>query len=117
MQSDRDRKQSTSSVLSLISSFNAPLAAMLTSTGRDGKERRGGEEREKWPPKDFRVSVIHNGWLTASGRPKRTLKRNGLLPKLHRTPRAPIQIPKWAEIEDRPPLPPPRNKSKGRRRF
>ena len=104
-----DRKQSTSSVLSLISSLNAPLAAILSSpTAKQSKEE---EEEEEWP-KDLRVSIIHNGWLTTSGRPKKMIKRNGLLPKLHRTPTAPI--PKWAEIESRPPLPSPKSKSKWR---
>ena len=72
-----DRKQSSSSVLSLLSSLNAPLAAILTSAGLgdggggDGGEKgNGGDERgEDWTRRDFRVSIIHNGWLTtASGK-------------------------------------------------
>ena len=76
MQPD-DRKQSSSSVLSLLSSLNAPLAAMLSSAGLGdgggsdgiGKENGGDERGEDWTKRDFRVSIIHNGWLTtASGK-------------------------------------------------
>ena len=60
-----DRKQSVSSILSLISSLNVPLTAMLNPAAdgaakrpKEGQEYRGENE---WPPKDFRVSLIHNG--------------------------------------------------------
>ena len=108
-----EQKQSMSSVLSLISSLKAPFAAVLNLAGNSAKRPKEGDEygeEEEWS-RDLQMCVIHNGWLTASGRPKKMTNRNGLLPKLHRTPR----VPKWAETENWrnwPPLPLPKSKSR-----
>ena len=78
----------------------------MTSTNVPIVANEGAKQRKYESTEEFQVSIIHNGWLTVSGKPKETIVRNGLLPKLHRTPRSPI--PKWMDMVSRPQLLPSR---------